>query len=233
MNWKTKISREVIPLPAGAIFSLEIEELENLESTIDELFLELEKSGNPNLLEDLCPYFGCVWPAARALTEYLGRHNIEEKGALKVLEVGCGLAIPSLLLASTLKFSKMTATDFHPEVPKFLERNLLRNKISRDRFSYREMNWRSPPADFGRFGVVIGSDILYEKSHPEDVAEALVRLVKPSGRIIIADPQRPYLNTFVSEMKARGFSAKPQVYRVANLPAPPKEILVFDFQKIT
>lgn len=233
MNWKTKISHEVIPLPGGASFSLEIEVLENLESTIDDLFLELEKTGNQNLLEDLCPYFGCVWPAARALTEYLGSHNIEESGAVRVLEVGCGLAIPSLLLASTLKFSKVIATDFHPEVPRFLERNLARNKISHDRFQYRELNWRNPPTDLGRFGVVIGSDILYEKSHPEDVAEALVRLVKPSGRIIIADPMRPYLESFVLEMKARGFSAKPQSYQVANLPAPPKETLVFDFQKMT
>lgn len=207
--------------------------LDNLESTIDELFLELEKSGNANLLEDLCPYFGCVWPSARALTEYLGSHNIEENGAVKVLEVGCGLAVPSLLLARSLKFSKVIATDFHPEVPKFLERNLVRNSIPRDRFEYRELNWRDPPSDLGRFGVVIGSDILYEKSHVEDVAEALVQLVKSSGRIIIADPMRPYLESFILEMKARGFAAKPQTYQVSNDPGPLKEVQVFDFRRIT
>lgn len=223
MIWKTKVTREG---------DLELEELENLENTIDELFLELEKTGDANLLEDLCPYFGCVWPSARALKEYLTHHSLEADGAVKVLEVGCGLAIPSLFLAKTLKFSKVIASDFHPEVPKFLERNLKRNRISMERFEYRELNWRDPPKDLGKFGVVIGSDILYEKSHPEDVAEALVKLVKPSGRIIIADPMRPYLQTFVSEMKARGFGAVPQVYRVPNPPAPLKETLVFDFRKI-
>jgi len=222
--WKTKVTREG---------DLEIEELKNLENTIDELFLELEKTGDANLLEDLCPYFGCVWPSARALKEYLTQHNVESDGAVKVLEVGCGLAIPSLYLAKTLKFSKVIASDFHPEVPKFLERNLKRNQISKERFEYRELNWREPPKDLGKFGVVIGSDILYEKSHPEDVAEALVKLVKPSGRIIIADPMRPYLETFVSEMRARRFGAAPQVYRVPNLPAPMKETLVYDFRKIT
>lgn len=233
MNWKTKLTQEVISLPGGGAFTLELEVLENLEATIDELFLELERSGNPTLLEDLCPYFGCVWPSARALTEYLASHNIEEDGAVRVLEIGCGLAIPSLLLARTLKFSKVTATDFHPEVPRFLERNLARNSIPRDRFEYRELNWRNPPDQLGRFGVVIGSDILYEKNHPEDVAEALVRLVKPLGRIIIADPKRPYLERFVAEMKARGFSAKPRTYEVANPPAPLKEVVVYDFRKMT
>lgn len=224
MIWKTKVSREG---------DLEIEELESLESTIDELFLELEKTGNANLLEDLCPYFGCVWPSARALRAFLETHSLENDGAVKVLEVGCGLAIPSLFLAHSLKFSKVVASDFHPEVPKFLERNLKRNKIPSDRFEYRELNWRDPPKDLGKFGVVIGSDILYEKSHPADVAEALVKLVKPSGRIIIADPMRPYLETFVSEMRARGFGAVPETYRVPNPPAPLKETLVFDFRKIT
>ncbi len=233
MIWKTKVSLEEIPLAQNQVFRLEIEELESLEATIDELFLELEKTGDESLLEDLCPYFGCVWPSARALTQYLGMQDIEKDGAVRIIEVGCGLGVPSLLLANTLRFSKIVATDFHPEVPKFLKRNIERNRISKERFEYRELNWRDPPPDIGKFGVVIGSDILYEKSHPSDVADALVRLVKPSGRIIIADPMRPYLQLFVDEMKARGYSAKPLVFQVPNPPAPLKETLVFNFEKMT
>ncbi len=222
---------ETLTLAEGRSFSLEIEALESLEETIDELFLELERTGNPGLLEDLCPYFGCVWPAARALSRFLAENDIEEDGAVRVLEVGCGLAIPSLLLAKTLKFSKVIATDFHPEVPKFLEKNLAKNLISQERFEYRELNWRDPPANMGKFGIVIGSDILYEKSHPGDVAEALVRLVKPLGRILIADPLRPYLEPFIAEMIARGFTPKRYSYRVPNPPSEDKETVVLDFRK--
>lgn len=239
MIWKTKVTREEIPLPEGETFTLEIVELENLEETIDELFIQLERTGKPELLEDLCPYFGCVWPSARGLTEYLLANSPEKKeGAVRLLEVGCGLAVPSIALAKIFRLSKIVATDFHPEVPVFLEENLARNHVSRENFEYRSLDWRKPPSDLGKFGVVIGSDILYEKNHPSDVAEALVQLVKPRGRIIIADPGRPYLPVFVEEMKARGFFAKPRTFSVlhdpvrgSELPVGRKDVFVYDFSK--
>lgn len=233
IQWKTKRTVEEVPFPGGKL-SLEIDELESLEETIDDLFLELEKTGNSNLLEDLCPYFGCVWPSARALAGYLLETDPEKDGAVRAIEVGCGLAIPSIVLAKHFKYSKILATDFHPEVPKFLERNLRQNDVPAGRFEYREMNWRVPDPELGRFGLVIGSDILYEKTHPRDVAEALVRLVKPSGRIVIADPARPYLQVFVDEMKSCGFTAEPKILSVRADSEKPgaKEIVLLDFRRM-
>jgi predicted nicotinamide N-methyase len=232
--WKTKRSSEEVLARSGESLRLEIEELQSLEETIDELFYELERTGNPQLLEELCPYFGCVWPSARGLAQYFVENDPERDGAVRAIEVGCGLAIPSLVLAKRFRFSKILATDFHPEVPRFLERNLGLNAIPKERFEYREMNWRKPDDELGRFGLVIGSDILYEKTHPSDVADALVRLVKPSGRIVIADPARPYLQVFVDEMEARGFAAEPQVYsvRADSEKAGKKEVILLDFSRI-
>jgi predicted nicotinamide N-methyase len=234
IRWKTKRSIERVPDGRGGEVRLEIDELESLEDTIDELFEELERTGNPNLLEDLCPYFGCVWPSARGLARYLLENDPEKDGAVRAIEVGCGLAIPSILLAKRFRLSKILATDFHPEVRAFLERNLALNSVPADRFEYRELNWRAPDPSLGRFGLVIGSDILYEKTHPSDVADALVRLAKPSGRIVVADPARPYLQVFVDEMKARGWGAEPKV-----MPVPAdagkggvKEIVILDFARI-
>jgi predicted nicotinamide N-methyase len=209
MEWKKKVTFERVQAEGKPDFTLEIEELESLEDTIDSLFEELERKGTPALLEELCPYFGCVWPSARGLARYLLENSVEERGATRILEVGCGLALPSLMLAKTVRLSKVVATDFHPEVPGFLKSNLERNAVPMDRFEYRELDWRNPPPDLGRFGVVIGSDVLYEKAHPTDLADALVRLVKPQGRIIIADPGRSYLGVFAQEMEARGFFAEP------------------------
>lgn len=228
MIWKTKVSREEFPSADGGRIALEIEELASLEETIDALFVELERTGNPSLLEELCPYFGCIWPAARGLTEYLLRESPEKDGAVQILEVGCGLAIPSLALARSLRFSRILATDFHPEVPVFLERNLARNPPPPGRFEYRRLDWKNPGTDLGKFGLVIGSDILYEKNHPAEVAEALVRLAKTGGRIVIADPGRPYLQGFVDEMRARGYGAEPALLTVAEK----KEVLVFDFERL-
>ena len=35
------------------------------------VFRVLEETGRPELLEELCPYFGVIWPSARALSETL------------------------------------------------------------------------------------------------------------------------------------------------------------------
>jgi len=228
MIWKTKVTREEFKREDGGKLALEIEELEDLEATIDELFEELERTGNPNLLEDLCPYFGCVWPAARGLTEYLLKDSPERSGPVQILEVGCGLAIPSIALARTVRHSKVLATDFHPEVPVFLERNLARNTVPTGIFEYRTLDWKKSASDLGKFGLVIGSDILYEKNHPSEVADALVALVKSGGRIVVADPGRPYLQTFVDEMRARGYGAEPVLQPVAG----GKDVLVFDFRRL-
>jgi predicted nicotinamide N-methyase len=96
------------------------------------------------------------------------------------------------------------------------------------RFEYRRLDWKGPEVALGKFGLVIGSDILYEKNHPAQVADALVRLVKNSGRIVIADPGRPYLQTFVDEMRARGFGAEPFLQSTTE----GKDVLIFDFRKI-
>jgi predicted nicotinamide N-methyase len=236
IEWKTKRSQETVRGSDGENLVLDIEELLSLEDTIDDLFAELEKTGNPSLLEELCPYFGCVWPSARGLAQFLleKENNPERDGAVRAIEVGCGLAIPSMVFSKRFRLSKIIATDFHPEVPKFLERNLALNAIPKDRFEYRALDWRNPPAELGKFGLVIGSDILYEKTHPADVADALVRIVKPSGRIVIADPARPYLQVFVDEMKARGFGAEPKVYAVRADAVNPglKEVILLDFRRI-
>ncbi len=229
MKWKTKRIDETI---GSEKFHLEV--LENLEQTIDDLFLLLEKEGNPDLLESLCPYFGQVWPSARALTTYLIKNSLEKKSAVRVLEVGCGLALPSIYLAKTLKYSKILATDFHPEVPRFLSTNLALNQVAPERLRYLNLDWTKDfPAeeDTERYHVVMGSDILYEKQHPANVAEALCRWVKPSGQIIVADPARPYLQVFVSEMKARGWMATPQVIPVSDGGSGIKEVFLFDFKR--
>ncbi|MGZ3661001.1 MAG: hypothetical protein ACXVCK_12950, partial [Bdellovibrionota bacterium] len=46
---------------------LEIECLKSLDETIDAFFAEYERTGRAELFEGLCPYFGVVWPAGRAL----------------------------------------------------------------------------------------------------------------------------------------------------------------------
>jgi predicted nicotinamide N-methyase len=187
--------------------TLELECLEDLDRTIDEVFAWLEKTGNPQLLEELCPYFGVVWPAARALGNLVA--TSDEIAGRRVIEIGCGLALPGMIAAR--RGARVTATDYHPEVPRFLERNLELNRITD--FAFERIDWQKPAetARLGRFDWVIGSDILYERSHPAAVASAIEALSAPGGRIVIADPARPYLQSFVDEMSTRGLAHQSRV----------------------
>lgn len=149
--------------------------------------------------EDLCPYFGILWPAAEALAQYLNEYP-ELVRKKKVLELGCGLGFPSMV-ASHLG-AEVLATDFHPDVEEYFQRNCRHSSLN---IAYERLNWREDSADLGKFDVVMGSDILYESKHPQEVARGLIKFLRPGGVVILTDPGRNYLQYFVDAMKQEGF----------------------------
>jgi predicted nicotinamide N-methyase len=201
--------------------TLELEIIADLNETIDRLFEELERTGDGKLLEELCPYFGTIWPSARALSECL-----VERGGLgggltgglqgkRVLEVGCGLALPSLVAAKL--GAQVVATDFHPDVPHFLEKNLALNGL---KIEYLPVDWRSPEVALGaagKFDLVIGSDVLYERQHAIQLARTVAMWVAEKGEVWIADPARPYLQAFADEMARSGFRYHTEIRGVPEI----------------
>lgn len=180
---------------------LEIERLKSLDETIDAFFAEYERTNRAELFEGLCPYFGVPWPAGLALARLMEREGEKWKGK-EVLEIGCGLALPSMVLARHGGF--VTCTDLHPDVPVFLERNKARNRLSGP--DYLFLDWRLernlPTAE-----LLIGSDIVYDRQQPEQLVSFLKSY--PSWReAIFTDPGRPYWETFVNLVKAEPWRAK-------------------------
>lgn len=213
IEYRTRVVEEAFGPPARPQ-QLRIECLESLDATIDSVFEQLQKTGHEALLEQLCPYFGQVWPSARALVDHLielGERDFWS--GQRVLELGCGLAIPSLLLA---RFgAQVLATDYHPEVPRFLQQNRALNSIPPLRFE--PLDWQAWPEKLGDFDWIIGSDILYERTHPAAVAHAFCRQLGPETRVLLADPARPYLQSFVDEMTAQsGRRCETRVERLAS-----------------
>lgn len=188
-------------------FELEIETLDSLNETIDQVFDLLLREGRPELLERLCPYFGVIWPSAFALGKRLAEVPSSQVLGTELIELGCGLAIPSLVAAR--RGARVTAADFHPEVPRFLESN---RRLNGAPLRYLEVDWLQG-ADLPQqtYDWVIGSDILYEAHYAEPVARAFSRLVKPGGRIMLADPGRPYLQLFHDEMRKLGISLETSI----------------------
>lgn len=196
-----------------------LETIRDLDEAIDQVCDALtEEEQKDPFAEDLCPYFGVLWPAAEALSVYLSQNAnlVKDK---KVLELGCGLGYPSLV-ASYLG-ADVLATDFHPQVEEFFLRNCRHSNVN---CNYMRLNWREDKGHIGTFDVVMGSDVLYESKHPREVARGLLRFVKPNGKIILSDPGRNYLQQFVDAMKAEG-----QQEEMTSVNIQGKEIFIFLF----
>ncbi len=221
MSFRYELKRQIERI---GDLEIEIECLNDLNQTIDDLFAELERTGNASLLEELCPYFGTVWPSARALAQTISEKR-EFFAGKRVLEVGCGLAIPSLVAAKL--GAEVVATDFHPEVPRFLESNLKINGVQNVR--YERIDWSKGFPDLGKFDWVIGSDVLYERQHALLLAQVVAHYIG-SGGGLIADPARPYLQPFVDEMTHLGVRAQTSVRTAEDRPVP-KDVFIVELHR--
>ena len=214
-----------------SVLNLDMTTIRDLDESIDILCEHFgEEDQDQSLAEEHCPYFGVMWEAGIGLSQFLTRDMCEGK---KILEIGCGLALPSFI--ATRFGGNVIATDFHADVPLFLELNQEKNKIN---FEYQVMNWRNEiertKNAYGQFDLVLGSDILYESQHAMQVAEALIAFLKPGGKIILSDPGRAYVQKFISSMKELGY---PEVFTTQKVSADlttkklDREIYIFEFTK--
>ena len=195
-----------------------VEAIRNLDEAIDLICEAMtpEEQLDP-FAEDLCPYFGILWPAAEALSEFVAENPALVKNKT-VLELGCGLGLPSLVASHV--GGKVLATDFHPDVEEYFSRNCRHSSVE---CSYKRLNWREENVD-QKFDVVIGSDVLYESKHPKEVALGLLRFVKEGGTIILSDPGRSYLQQFITAMNDLGVKEEMFAKSVSA-----KDVFIFKF----
>lgn len=161
------------------------------------------------------PLFGVLWPASIALAEAMSVTDIDGR---RILEIGCGLALPSLVLKR--RGADITASDHHPLAERFLRYNAALNGIPP--IDFVVLPWAAPPPDIGRFDVIIGSDVLYERGHAELLAELVGRLSEPRAEVWISCPGRGYLGRFSRALQAMGFRGTQQRVDVASGEGRPK-----------
>jgi len=149
------------------------------------------------------PIFGVIWPSSLVLAHFINSYKIDSK---RILEIGCGMALSSLLLNK--KSADITATDYHPEVQNFLQRNTLLNGDSP--IAFERVDWTSKTDSLGLFDLIIGSDLLYEDSHVQLLSNFIKTHAKKTCEVIIVDPGRGRKNKLSSKMIALGFTCSHQ-----------------------
>lgn len=154
--------------------------------------------------------FGLLWPSARYLANELANYQPGENH--KMLEIGCGLALPSLV--SHAYGWNITASDQHPLAEKFLRYNLQINGLDAG-VKYRYGQWGedlASPTELGlarrvnkKYHFIMGSDLLYEDDMPKNLSDYIDEHAMPAAEVWIVDANRGYKNRFSKKMALKGF----------------------------
>lgn len=187
------------PLPARAVRCADVPDLVEQSVTVCGRELRLLRPRDPEALidegafaqDEFLPYWAELWPSAHALTEVLCARDLR---GVRVLELGCGLGLPSL--AAALVGAEVTATDWSPDAVALLTENARRNGV---RLRARTWRWSDPPERLGPpWPLVVGSDLLYEARNGPWLAAALDAVLAPGGEALVADPGRAAAEPFLA-----------------------------------
>lgn len=130
--------------------------------------------------------FGVVWPSSEVLANFIFDYDFKNK---RILEVGCGIGLSSLIL-NRLN-ADITATDYHPEAEKFLDINTELNKD--DEIPFIRTCWSNEyQEELGKFDLIIGSDLLYERDHAILLSNFINAHANDKAMVILVNPNRGY-----------------------------------------
>ena len=145
------------------------------------------------------PLFGLVWPSAQKMADLMQTWPLDN---LRILEIGCGLALASLVIHRRL--GNVTASDYHPYTERFLQANLVLNALPV--MAYQSGHWERENPLLGEFDLIIGSDVLYERDHPLQLAGFIQRHAASHAQVLIIDPNRGNRAAFHKAMHNNGFA---------------------------
>jgi predicted nicotinamide N-methyase len=161
--------------------------------------------------EEFMPYWAELWASGRALASVI--HGRSLRGA-SVLELGCGLALPSFAAAAA--GGRVTASDWSPSALGLAAANAKRNEVD---IATWVLDWFEPPSDPPWFDLVIAADVLYEARNGAALLDLLPKLTR---EVWIADAGRAAAGRFFAdavrdwEVRTSAHEAVPQggVYRL-------------------
>jgi predicted nicotinamide N-methyase len=195
---------QTIELPSG-----ELRVLQPRESA------ELPDDG-PVEWAPLAPYWSVLWRSGVALAREL---EGDACSGLRTVELGCGLAVPSI--AAARAGASALATDTDPEALELAARNAEANGV---RIDTAAVDWTSPGELLQRapFDLVLAADVLYERANVAVLLSLLPRLAPAAW---LADPGRPAAGAFIEGANRRGWqieTRKHDVVEIHKLRFPPR-----------
>jgi predicted nicotinamide N-methyase len=174
---------------------------------VGELTFSLLRPASPESLldeelfahDEFLPYWAELWPAGVGLARALDGRALR---GVPVLELGCGLGLPSIVAARA--GGRVLATDWSAAALELLHDNAARNDVALETM---RADWTRPDELLARgpFPLVLAADVLYERRNISVLLDLLPRLVAPAGEIWLADPGRATADVFLALTEAEGW----------------------------
>jgi predicted nicotinamide N-methyase len=160
--------------------------------------------------EEFLPYWAELWPSGLDLARVVRRRDLQ---GLRVLELGCGLGVPSIVAA--LGGAWVLATDWSPEALEVAAANAARNGAD---VETELVSWTDADRLAGSepWDLVLGADLLYEQRNVDQLLALLPRL---GAEVLLAEPERPPAARFFEQIELDIEPLGDRVYRLTG-PAP-------------
>jgi predicted nicotinamide N-methyase len=145
------------------------------------------------------PYWATPWPSGAVLAGALA--DDPPRPGARVLELGCGLGLPSIVAARA--GADVLATDGSSDAVAFVAHSLALNDLEGE---VAQVDWSEQGealAARGPWDLVLAADVLYLRGNVEVGLELLPRLVASGGEIRLADPRRAGARDFLAAARAR------------------------------
>ena len=167
----------------------------NLDQFVDaEALLRGDDAAEP-------PYWMHLWPGALAAARRIAAAPGLGPG-VRVLELGCGLALPALVAAC--RGAAVVATDRRREPLLFARRSAGLNDCAQ---ALAQMDWGAP-ALHGQFDVCVGADIGYDASAEAALVATLAASTAPHGMVWLADSVNAARRSLAARLEAAGFTVE-------------------------
>ena len=142
----------------------------------------------------IVPYWSVLWRSGVALARELDGMALR---GLRVAELGCGLAVPSI--AAARAGASVLATDACADALRLAARNARVNDVH---IETATVDWAEPDELLKRapFDLVLAADLLYERA---SVALLLSLLPRLAPEVWLADPGRPAGVAFLEQAGSR------------------------------
>ncbi len=120
-----------------------------------------------------------------------------ELHGLRVVELGCGLAVPSI--AAARAGADVLATDSDTEALELVDQNARANDVQVETAT---IDWARADelVSRGPFDLVLAADVLYERASVAPLLSLLPRLARETW---LADPGRPAADAFLEQAHRR------------------------------